>query len=144
MGEENSQRRKAFDGRTADQASRATATRATGRHKVSAREGPPERERPRDRQEAGPDQRSETFQQSVYCYAAGLRRRRAAANELPPLACGRRDPWWYQPPGPRGYEQAALHLLERGLLPAADREGLQVMRDRQAAEHIAQAWGLAA
>ena len=111
---------------------------------MSAREGPPERERPRDRQEAGPDQRSETFQQSVYCYAAGLRRRRAAANKLPPLACGLRDPWWYPPPGTRGYEAAVLHLLERGLLPAPNREGLQAMRHRHAADHITQAWELVA
>ena len=81
---------------------------------------------------------------SLYRYADGLRRRRSAADKLPPLACGRRDKWSYPPPGQRGYEQAALHLLERGLLPAANREGLQVMRDRQAAEFIAEAWGLVA
>jgi hypothetical protein len=119
---------------------------------MSARDtGPPGREKPRDRQAAGDFQKQHLPQQFYSptrhhggSYAEGLRRRRAAANELPSLARGRRDPWWYQPPGPRGYEQAALHLLERGLLPAADREGLQVMRDRQAAHHIAQAWELAA
>jgi hypothetical protein len=114
---------------------------------MSARDtGPPEWERPRDRQEAGPDQRSETFQQSVYCYAAGLRRRGAAADDMPPLACGRHDPWWYEPPRERAYEQAAMHLLDSGLMPAPNREGLLGMHrsggvSRKAAQRIARAWG---
>jgi hypothetical protein len=70
--------------------------------------------------------------------------RRAASNGLPPLACGRRDPWSYDPPGQRGYEQAALHLWERGLLPAPNREGLEAMRDQDTAQRIAQAWELVA
>jgi hypothetical protein len=78
-----------------------------------------------------------------------LRRRRAAADDMRPLASGRRDPWWYEPPGARGYQDAAMHLLEHGLLPAPDREGLKLMRGRggscrQAAERIAKAWELAA
>lgn len=65
------------------------------------------------------------------------------------LEGGRADPWWYRPPGERGYEQAALHLLERDLLPAADREGLRGMHrkggiSREVAQHIAQAWELLA
>lgn len=84
-----------------------------------------------------------------YRYVEGLRRRRAAANLLPPSACGRRDPWWYEPPGERGYEQAAFHLLDRGLLPAADCDGLRGMHrsggaSRKAALSIAQAWELVA
>jgi hypothetical protein len=60
------------------------------------------------------------------------------------LASGRQDPWWHPPPGSRGYPEAALHLLEHGLMPAPNREGLEAMRDRKAAQRIAQAWGLAA
>jgi hypothetical protein len=82
--------------------------------------------------------------QSFYRYAQGLRRRRAAANQLPPLVSGRRDPWHNPPPGPRGYEDAAQHLLEHGLMPAPNRRGLKAMRDRHAANRIAKAWGLAA
>lgn len=71
---------------------------------------------------------------------AQLRARREASY--------RSDPWLYEPPGARGYEDAAMHLLEQGLLPAAHREGLQMMWKRggacrQAAELIADAWGLA-
>lgn len=59
------------------------------------------------------------------------------------------DPWSYPPPGERGYQAAALHLLEVGLLPAADREGLRLMYRRggscrQAAEFIAERWDMAA
>ena len=80
---------------------------------------------------------------------AQLRRRRAASYRLPPLACGKSDPWWYEPPGERGYPEAALHLLAHGLLPSADRAGLVAMwkrggHSRRAAELIAQAWDLAA
>jgi hypothetical protein len=78
---------------------------------------------------------------------AALHARRAASCRLPVLGDGRADPWWYQPPGERGYEQAALHLLERDLLPAADREGLRGMHrsggaSRKTAQRIAQAWGM--
>jgi hypothetical protein len=119
---------------------------------MSARTGPPKWERPRNHHEPGPHHRNSTFQTSAYStahrqcgsYADGLGRRREASYRLPVLRSGRSDPWWYQPPGPRGYEQAALHLFERGLLPAPNREGLKAMCDRQAAEHIAQAWGLVA
>jgi hypothetical protein len=77
-----------------------------------------------------------------------LHARRAASYRLPALEDGRRDPWCYEPPAERGYEQAALHLLERDLLPAADREGLRGMQRsggaaRKTAQRIAQAWGLA-
>jgi hypothetical protein len=119
---------------------------------MSAREGPPERENPPNWQRRGADQRNSTFQTSPYStshrqcgsYADGLGRRREASQRLPVWRSGRSDPWWYEPPGARGYEQAALHLLEQELLPAPNCEGLKAMRDRRAAEYIAQAWGLAA
>ncbi|WP_131805950.1 hypothetical protein [Mycobacterium alsense] len=87
------------------------------------------------------------MQQPAYCYVAGLGRRRAAANRTAPLANGRRDPWHWPPPGTRGYLQAALHLLDSGLLPTPNREGLRLMHHqggeaRKAALHIAQAWEL--
>jgi hypothetical protein len=49
----------------------------------------------------------------------------------------------------KGYEDAALHLLDHGLMPAANLEGLRLMwrrggHSRQAAAVIAQAWDLAA
>lgn len=48
-----------------------------------------------------------------------------------------------------GYPEAALHLLDHGLMPAANLEGLRLMwrrggYSRQAAAVIAQAWDLAA
>lgn len=120
----------------------------------TANTGPPDkRVKPGNHDAAEPHHKTGTFQsqQPAPAYsttrrqcADALGRRRAASYRLPVLESGRSDPWWCEPPGPRGYEQAALHLLERGLLPAANREGLQVMRDRQAAQRIAQAWGLAA
>lgn len=80
-------------------------------------------------------------------YAAGLRRRRAAANEMRDLDSGLQDPWHYEPPT-AGYEEAAEHLLELGWTPAPDLEGLTVMRSRgghhrRAAETITERWGLA-
>jgi hypothetical protein len=84
-----------------------------------------------------------TAQSNAYC--VGLRR--AASRRLEALDCGRSDPWWYEPTTV-GYEAAALHLLEHGLTPAPNREGLQAMwrrggHCRQAAEFIAEAWELA-
>ncbi|MEB4208768.1 hypothetical protein [Mycobacterium sp. 94-17] len=63
------------------------------------------------------------------------------------LANGRSDPWHYEPPGERGYEDAAMHLWEHALLPAPNREGLRVMyrqggASRKAALAIARAWDL--
>ena len=59
-----------------------------------------------------------------------LRRRRRESWRVVPLgsghAAGLVDPWHYAPPSD-GYEQAALHLLECGLLPAPDRDGLRAM-----------------
>jgi hypothetical protein len=77
-----------------------------------------------------------------------LRARRAASYRLPVLECGRSDPWHYRPPGAAGYEDAALHLLELGLTPAPNRDGLMAIwrrggHSRQAAEFIADAWELA-
>ncbi|HSS23158.1 MAG TPA: hypothetical protein VLL82_01815 [Mycobacterium sp.] len=64
------------------------------------------------------------------------------------LETGRADPWYYAPPGERGYPEAARHLLGHGLLPAPNRDGLRVMWNRgeharQAAELIADRWQLA-
>jgi hypothetical protein len=82
-------------------------------------------------------------------YVRQLCARRAASYRVAVLGSGRSDPWWYEPPGARGYPDAAMHLLGSGLMPAPDREGLQVMKRhcgacRKAAEDIAKTWGLAA
>lgn len=76
-----------------------------------------------------------------------LRSRRAASYRLPALPCGYRDPWRYQAPGAAGYTEAARHLLDRGLTPAPDLDGLRAMwaaggHHRAAAELIAQRWEL--
>ena len=79
-----------------------------------------------------------------------LRARRAASQRLPLLECGHRsDPWHYEPPGAFGYGPAVAHLLEQGLLPAPNRDGLREMwrrggRSRQVAEFIAERWDLVA
>lgn len=57
-------------------------------------------------------------------------------------------PWRYEPPGARGYEDAAHHLLGHGLTPAPNRAGLEAMwrrggHSRRAAEFIAERWDLA-
>jgi hypothetical protein len=83
-----------------------------------------------------------TDERSAYC--VGLSRRRSAARRM---VGG--DPWWFPPPGKRGYAQAAAHLLEVGLTPAADIEGLRSMyrqggNSRQVAEFIAERWDLVA
>ncbi|WP_375488022.1 hypothetical protein [uncultured Mycobacterium sp.] len=74
-----------------------------------------------------------------------LRARRAASWRLPVLDSGRSDPWHYLPPGVRGYPDAATHLLDHGLTPAPNREGLQVLwrrggHSRRAAQFIAERW----
>jgi hypothetical protein len=78
-----------------------------------------------------------------------LKQRRAASHRLPVLESGRSDPWHRDDPPINGYEDAARHLLDHGLLPAPSREGLQAMwksggESRRAAEAIAQRWGVAA
>jgi hypothetical protein len=80
--------------------------------------------------------------------AQQLRTRRAASWRLPVLESGQSDPWWYAPPC-AGYEDAAAHLLELGLTPAPNREGLRQMwmhggQRRVDAELIAELWELAA
>jgi hypothetical protein len=76
-----------------------------------------------------------------------LTRRRAASQRLPALDCGRSDAWYYEPPT-AGYELAAAHLLEHGLTPAPDVDGLRAMWrrggcHRRAAGLIAQRWEMA-
>ena len=56
-----------------------------------------------------------------------LRRRRAASQRMTHADSGRSDPWYYDPPGGRGYEAAARHLLGLGLTPAPNTPGLQLM-----------------
>jgi len=123
---------------------------------MSAREGPRERrERPGASLDARPHHTAHqirtapTYRTNRRQCVDTLRRRRLASQRSVPLGCGCREPWWYEPPGERGYEQAALHLLDRGLLPAVNLKGLRVMHrqggaSRNAAQHIAQAWELAA
>jgi hypothetical protein len=76
-----------------------------------------------------------------------LRCRRAASRRLAILDSNRSDPWWYEPPGERGYEDAAVHLLSLGLLPAPNIAALRAMRRRggdaqRVADIIAAAWEL--
>jgi hypothetical protein len=85
-----------------------------------------------------------------------LTRRRAASRRLPVLECGRADPWYYESAnGVRqfpleltdGYVAAAHHLLDLGLTPAPNLEGLRQMWrrgscHRRDAARIAQAWEL--
>jgi hypothetical protein len=80
--------------------------------------------------------------------ARRLRLRRCASQRLAALESMRSDPWWYAPSS-AGYEDAAAHLLELGLTPAPDREGLRRMwmhggQRRVDAELIAERWDLAA
>ena len=80
--------------------------------------------------------------------ARRLRQRRCASRRLPVLESSNSDPWHYQPPGARGYEEAALHLLGNGLTPAPNRDGLTAMwraggESRETADLIAEIWGLA-
>jgi hypothetical protein len=75
--------------------------------------------------------------------ARQLRVRRAASQRLPVLDSRRADPWHYEPPGVRGYEAAARHLLGHSLTPAPNRAALEVMRrcggeNRQLAAFIAE------
>jgi hypothetical protein len=123
---------------------------------MSARTGPPEKEEGRTPCPGRPSTNDTSDHQDADTAAENTRRRgplrarRAASDQLPVLDhLGRSDPWWYEPPGARGYEDAAAHLLRAGLLPAAHREGLQLMWNRggacrQAAEYIAERWELAA
>jgi hypothetical protein len=74
-------------------------------------------------------------------YVAALHRRRVATR-------GADDPWRYEPPGARGYDLAALHLLGCGLTPSPNLAGLRQMwraggESRAAAEMIAERWELA-
>ncbi|BCO56459.1 hypothetical protein MINTM005_17030 [Mycobacterium intracellulare] len=106
---------------------------------------PPKRERPAPKDRPT---RSDTNATDLTNITRQLRARRAASRRLPVLECGRSDPWFYKPPT-AGYEDAAAHLLEHGLLPAANWEGLQAMwrsggRSQQAAVFIARAWELVA
>jgi hypothetical protein len=80
--------------------------------------------------------------------ARRLRLRRAASYRLPVLESARSDPWHYDASGIGGYEAATAHLLEVGLTPAPDLDGLRVMRrrggrHRRTAETITERWGLA-
>jgi hypothetical protein len=84
-----------------------------------------------------------------------LRNRRAASWRMERLACGRSDPWSRQfDPDPSernadGYSAAAQHLLDAGLLPAANVPALRVMwrhggHEQRLAREIAEGWGMVA
>jgi hypothetical protein len=107
--------------------------------------GAPEREEPGPTPETGPNHKAlaDTTTNTGNDTAMARRLRRAASWRLPELG-GRSDPWWHEPPT-AGYEAAAVHLLDHGLLPAPDRDGLRQMwrrgaHHRQAAVRVAQAW----
>jgi hypothetical protein len=120
---------------------------------VSRDLGPPQRERPGPHPETGSNHKAlaadtNTLTANRTAIARGLRQRRCASWRLPVLDCGRSDPWWYAPSS-AGYEDAAAHLLELGLTPAPNREGLHRMYNhggqrRVDAELIAERWGLVA
>lgn len=79
------------------------------------------------------------------CIPGQLRARRAASHRLPPLACGRRDPWWHERPGERGYRDAAHHLAAHGLCPAPNVAALRDMwkaggESRRVAAVISDRW----
>lgn len=105
---------------------------------------PNERKRPVPSDRPSPDNTQCTDSTS---YVQGLRRRRAASYRLPVLESGSADPWSYER-SDAGYEEAAEHLLELGLTPAPNLDGLRVMRSRgghqrRTADTITERWGLA-
>ena len=82
-------------------------------------------------------------------YTADLRRRRAASRRLPVQDSRRADPWHYEPPGERGYDAAAAHLLGLGLTPAPNVPAMRSMwkargQSCRDAQVIAERWGLVA
>jgi hypothetical protein len=85
-----------------------------------------------------------------------LRRRRQAADRLPPLRCGHRDPWPCRCNLYRRHDNsdrwvdagaaAARHLIECGLPPSFDLETLRAMwrqGHHQVAQQCRDAYGLA-
>ena len=114
--------------------------------------GPPEREEPGPTPgKTGPNHKAlaapPANTDDPTAIARQLRHRRGASYRLPVLESGRADPWFYEPTS-ASYEAAATHLLECGLTPAPNREGLQAMRTRgahhrQSAKLIAERWDLA-
>jgi hypothetical protein len=106
---------------------------------------PPERKRPAPTDR--PFRNYTNAEYSTHLYTA-LRRRQAASRRLTVQAM-RSDPWYYEPPGVSGYEEAARHLLGHGLTPAPNSAALREMRkagneSRSAAEVIIERWGLVA
>ena len=112
----------------------------------------------RESRPAGHRTASFSLEDDSYCIQ--LHRRRAASQRLPVLDCGRSDPWHYEQPtaancstalnsSASDYEFAVAHLLEHGLLPAPNPDGLRAMwrrggSSRQAAAVIARAWEMVA
>jgi hypothetical protein len=131
---------------------RAGVARSPGdRDGMRQRNEPPERERPGPTPGTGPNHKALTITTAdtdePTAIARQLRHRRGASYRLPVLESGRADPWWYEPAS-SSYEAAATYLLECGLTPAPNREGLQAMRrrgghHRQSAKLIAERWDLA-
>lgn len=108
------------------------------------------REKEKGRTPAGRPSTNNTSTRESNSLVQQAYRRREASYRLPPLEhSGRRDPWHYDPPGERGYEDAAAHLLELGLTPAPHVPAMRSMwkrggRSFRAARIIAERWGLAA
>jgi hypothetical protein len=78
-----------------------------------------------------------------------LRCRRSASRRLAILDSGRADPWVYEPPGVSGYEAAARHLLDHGLVAAPNLPALREMwkaggESRRVAQVIFEWWDLVA
>jgi hypothetical protein len=120
---------------------------------VIRKNGPPKREEPSPTPETGPNHKAladtRTNTRNPTAIARQLRARRAATFRVERLSCGvHADPWVCRcglPDPASGYESAAVHLLELGLTPAMNHEGLRSMwrcggQQRQAAELIAQRW----
>src|SRR6202022_2063756 len=86
-------------------------------------------------------------------YTASLRRRQTATYRVPRLECGCADTWTCRCFDAEeyvdGWRDAALHLLDHGLLPAPNVKAMRVLwgrrgSDQRLARHIAERWETAA
>jgi hypothetical protein len=90
---------------------------------------------------------------AVQCIA-GLRRRRAAARRLPVLDSGRSDPWSYDRSRPSdktvdAYQEAALHIFDAGMCPAAFMPEMRALwrrggEDQRLVRDISERWPVTA
>ena len=81
--------------------------------------------------------------QCAFDTVAGLRRRRAASQRVPPLDCGCPDPWPCRCSRPPLSERmidagrdAALHILDAGKVPLLEIEVLQALWRRGGADRV--------